>query len=84
MAYRDARTGEYVSEEFAKANPDTTVYVAGPKPEPEAHAITVEYFNTDDGIHLVCVCGWEKGLGFSPPVGMIPSEAGQHWKTVNQ
>ena len=23
--YRDARTGAYVSEEYAKANPDTTV-----------------------------------------------------------
>ena len=48
MSYRDARTGEWVTEEFAKANPDTTVYVAGPK--------LVEAENEPTGLH-----GMEEG-----------------------
>ena len=33
VAYRDAVTGEYVSEEYAKANPATTVKETDPSPD---------------------------------------------------
>jgi hypothetical protein len=40
--YRDARSGEYVSEEYAAANPDTTVSetetVEDPKPKKKTAA----------------------------------------------
>ena len=44
MAYRDARSGEYVTEEFAKANPDVTVYVAEPESKEEGKPYILSYF----------------------------------------
>jgi len=39
MPYRDAETGEYVTEEYAKKNPKTTVFERDkPKPKPKAPA----------------------------------------------
>lgn len=36
MPYRSAVTGEYVDEEFAKANPDTTVWEDQSEADPTA------------------------------------------------
>ena len=76
MPYRDAKTGEYVDEEYAKQNPDTTVFEEPGRPdadmEPEADEPDPAFGETDDesGEHP------EPGEGDADPDGEL-EEKGQ-------
>ena len=40
-----------------------------------SHQLRVAYTTDDDGIHIICSCGWEKNLGFDPtPDDVIAAE----------
>lgn len=42
------------------------------------HDITVTYYNTDDGIHLNCSCGWDHEAGWDPTIAYLAQVEKDH------
>lgn len=50
--------------------------------KPEEHYITINYFNSDDGIWLECSCRWQKNIGWWPTPAKAWAEEQAHRTTV--
>lgn len=42
------------------------------------HQLRVSYTTDDDGIHVICSCGWEKILGHDPAVEDVVAAKRDH------
>ena len=63
--------GHLLGREFAQEIADGLNAAEVPEEEPQAepvdgHRLRLEYFNSEDGIYLVCSCKWQENLGFGP------------------
>lgn len=51
---------------------------------PGRHVITVTYTIDDDGIHLICKCGWTKCLGYEPTVEAVTAARDEHIQQIDR
>ena len=57
--------GHLLGEGFAQQIADGLNAAEEPE-QGDGHRLRLEYFNSDDGIYLVCSCKWQENLGFGP------------------